>query len=489
MKKWQRNLALFGVGALSLTLAACGNKKEATDDNGSSKDVPTITMYRQGDKPANYDKLIANANKILEEKVGAHLKMEFISWGDWDQKMSTIISSGEPYDISYAQNYVSNAQKGAYTDLTELAPKLAKAAYDDLPESYIKGNLVNGKLYSFPVNGNVYAQQMLTFNKDLMDKYGIDISKVGNSYASATEVLKEFHEKDPNTAAFAVGKDFRASGNYDYVMGKNYPFAVKIGAEGAPKIINQYEDEELIGNLKTLHEWFKAGYIIPDASTYSQPFNLNEDTWFMREETQGPMDYGDNALSNAAGRELVSKPLTKPLKSTSQAQMCSYVIGNTSKNKDLAMKVLGEINSNPELLNGLVYGVPGEQWEKVDGDRAKLLDGYKPDTHFAAWNTGNNAIIYPTENVTDEMIKQRDENIAKAVESPILGFNFQTDSVKTELTNIANVMSRYASSINTGTLDPDEVLPKLYKDLKEAGYEKVQKEMQKQLDAFVKQEK
>lgn len=488
MKKWQRNLALVGVSALSLTLAACGNKKEATDGGGSSsKDVPTITMYRQGDAPVNYDKLIANANKILEEKVGAHLKMEFVSWGDWDQKMSTIVASGEPYDISIAQNYVANAQKGAYTDLTELAPKLAKDAYDQLPESYIKGNLINGKLYAFPVNGNVYGQQMLTFNKDLMDKYGIDISNVGDSYASATEVLKQFHEKEPNTAAFAIGKDFKASANYDYVLGKDYPFAVKLDETDSPKIINQYEDEELVGNLKVLHEWFEAGYIIPDAATYSQPFNLNENTWFMREETQGPMDYGDNALTNAAGRELVSKPLTKQLKSTSQAQMASYVIGNTSKNKDLAMKVLGELNSNPELLNGLVYGLPGEQWEKVDNDRAKLLDGYQPDTHLGAWNTGNNAIIYPTENVTDDMIKERDENIANAVESPILGFNFQTDNVKTEITNIANVMSRYSSSLNTGTLDPDEVLPKLISDLKEAGYEKVQEEMQKQLDAFVKE--
>ncbi|WP_369671457.1 DUF3502 domain-containing protein, partial [Enterococcus faecium] len=101
--------------------------------------------------------------------------------------------------------------------------------------------------------------------------------------------------------------------------------------------------------------------------------------------------------------------------------------------------------SDPELLNGLVWGVEGEAWEKVEGqdNKIKLLDGYKPNTHMAAWNTGNNMILYTQESITDEMIKERDENIAKAEESPILGFNFKTDSVKTEITNISNVMNRY----------------------------------------------
>ncbi len=39
--------------------------------------------------------------------------MEFVGWGDWDKKMSTIVASGESYDISLAQNYATDAQKGA----------------------------------------------------------------------------------------------------------------------------------------------------------------------------------------------------------------------------------------------------------------------------------------------------------------------------------------------------------------------------------------
>lgn len=62
--------------------------------------------------------------------------------------------------------------------MTDLAPKYAKEAYDQLDEAYIKGNTIDGKLYAFPVNGNVYAQQVLTFNKQYLDKYDIDISNI-----------------------------------------------------------------------------------------------------------------------------------------------------------------------------------------------------------------------------------------------------------------------------------------------------------------------
>lgn len=45
-------------------------------------------------------------------------------------------------------------------------------------------------------------------------------------------------------------------------------------------------------------------------------------------------------------------------------------------------------------------------------------------------------------------------------------------------------MSQYLDGVNTGTVDPDETLPKLNEALQKAGYEKVLKEMQRQFDEF-----
>lgn len=488
MKAWKKVLGIAAISGMTLGLAACGSSSDKGKDSGD-KGTVSLKMYQVGDKPENYDKLMEIANKRIKEKINATVDIQYVGWGDWDKKMSAVIASGEAYDVSFAFQYVPNAQKGAFADLTELSEKYAKDYMDQLPEMYIKGNKIDGKLYAIPVYGNAWAQQMLTFNQSFVEKYDLDISKVDGSYESATEVLRQFHEKEPNIAAFAIGQSFKASYNADYPLGKDYPFAVKLDDEKNPKIINRYEDPEFQDILKTLHGWYKEGLIPSDAATSTTDYPLDKDTWFMREETQGPVDYGDTILTNAAGRPLVSRPLTEQLESTSQAQMANFVVGNASKNKEKAVEFLNLLNTDAELLNGLVYGVEGEQWEKVGDDKLKLLDGYQPNTHMAAWNTGNNMILYTQESITDEQIKERDESIENAKVSPILGFQFVTDKVKTQMTNVINVMNRYAASLNTGTVDPEKNIDELNNELEKAGIKEVMTEMQSQLDAFVKENK
>lgn len=489
MKTWKKVLGISALALMTAGLAACGSQKSASKDSEAGGDSKTLLMYQVGDKPENYDQLMEIANKRIKEKIGVTIDLQYIGWGDWDKKMPTIINSGESYDIAFAYQYVANAQKGAFADLTELSQKYAKDYMDQLPEMYKKGNEVDGKLYAIPVYGNAWAQQVLTFNDQYVKKYNLDISKVDGSYASATEVLRQFHEKEPNIAAFAIGQTFNASSNMDFPLGKDYPFAVRLDTDGAPKIVNQYEDKDFQNNLKTLHQWYKEGLIPTDAATNTTGFPLEGNTWFMREETQGPMDYGDTILRNAAQQDLTSRPLTNQLKTTSQAQMANFVVSNTSKNKEKAVEFLNLLNTDPEFLNGLVYGVEGTAWEKVGDNKLKLLDGYKPNQHMAAWNTGNNMLLYTQDTITDEQIKERDESIENAKSSPILGFNVKTDNFKTQLSNIMNVMNRYKANLNTGSIDPETTIPELISELKKAGWDEAQQDMQKQLDQYVKDQK
>lgn len=442
-------------------------------------------MYQIGDKPDNYDELMKVANKKIEAETGVQLNLQYIGWGDYEKKMSVITSSGENYDIALANNYVTNAQKGAYADLTDLAPKLAKDAYDMLDPAYIKGNLIDGKLYAFPVNANVFAEQVLTFNKQFLDKYNLDISNV-KSYQDIGELLKVVKEKEPTVTPLAAGQGFKVESNMDYPITNGMPFAIDLLGDDS-KIINQYDNDRMKANLKTMHEYYQAGYIAQDAATSNTDHPLEGKTWFIRQETQGPYDYGDTILTTAAGQPLVSKPVTLPIKTTGAAQMANFVVSSNSKNKEKAVEVLGLINSNPELLNGLVYGIEGEAWEKVGDNQVKLLDGYQPKTHMSAWNTGNNKIIYVQDSITEDQIAERDKKIGEAEQSPILGFNFNTESVKSEITNIANVMNQYIDGLNTGTLDPDKAIPEMNAKLEKAGLDKVQTEMQKQYDAFRKE--
>ena len=121
VKSFKKIATVAGAALLVAGLAACGNggsKDAKGGKSGNKSDTTTLLMYQVGDKPENYDELMGIANKRIKEKIDVEVDLQYIGWGDWDQKMSTIIASGENYDLSFASNYVSNAQKGAYADLT-----------------------------------------------------------------------------------------------------------------------------------------------------------------------------------------------------------------------------------------------------------------------------------------------------------------------------------------------------------------------------------
>lgn len=484
MKLWKK--ALVATAAVSF-LAACGNLQGDQSKTSETADGKTnILMYQIGDAPKNFDVLMENANKIIEKETGAHLEIKYIGWGDYGDKMAIINSSGENYDIAFAHNYVLNAQKGAYADLTELIKTEGKELYDILDPAYIKGNMVDGKLYAVPVIGNVANQQMFSFNKGLVDKYDMDISNI-NTYEDLEPLLAIIKEKEPEITPMAYTKGTKVSDNFDYILGDLLPFVVDLDGDHT-KIVNQFEVERYKEHLRTIHKYYKAGYIPADAATSDNNFDLATENWFVRKETQGPADFGDSLLTTVAGYPIVSRPMTKAYKTSGSTQAANFVISNNSKNKEKAMEVLTLINTNKELLNGLVFGPEGVNWEKdpSDENRIKLLDGYKNDTRMAAWNTGNSQLLYITDKVTDDDVAQSKSVLESAVESPALGFSFNTQPVKSEITSLQNILNRYNASIHTGTVDPDVAIPELMDRLNSDGaYKKVIEEMQKQYDEFL----
>lgn len=491
MNKLIKGATVVSLAALgTIALAGCG--KSSSSSSSSSK-ATTVNMYMPGDKPKNYDALIKKANtEIHKTYKNINLKMNFIGWGDYTQKYNVMVTSGNSYDLAFAQNYTNNALKGAYADMSdELKSGVAKKAYQQVDPAYWKGLKVNNKIYGFPVNANVFAQNMLTFNSAFLKKYNINIDDV-NSYASMEPALAKFHKENPGVAGFAIGQGFKASPRaMDFPLGNGLPFAVDSSGKNT-KVVNAYDTAEMKGILNTLHSYYQKGYIPKDAATSSTQYNLQDNTWFVRQETQGPYDYGDTALiNNAGGKQMQSKAITDPYKSSAQAQVAVWTISKTSKHKKEAMQVLNLLNTNKTLLNNIAWGLEGQQWNFTDKEKGKikLTKKYKPNYFIGAWMMGNNKNLYTLDKTTDAMIDKRDQSIKDSKTSAALGFNPDMSSMKTEITNLSNVMSKYLDILNTGTADPEPTIKKMDAELKTAGYDKVQKELQKQYDAFLADQK
>ena len=77
----------------------------------------------------------------------------------------------------------------------------------------------------------------------------------------------------------------------------------------------------------------------------------------------------------------------------------------------------------------------------------------------------------------------------KAVPSPLLGISLDTDSVTTEIANCNAVYEKYRSEFFTGAKDPHELSKNIEKELKNAGWDKLRDEIQKQVDEFKEHQK
>lgn len=255
-------------------------------------------------------------------------------------------------------------------------------------------------------------------------------------------------------------------------------------------MFNAYDQPEMQSILKTLHEWYQKGYIPKDAATSNTQYNLQDNTWFSRQETQGPFDYGDTALENASGgKKMESYAITDSLKSEAQAQVAIWSISKTSQHKKEAMEVLNALNTDPKLLNNITWGLEGQQWHFTDKAKGKIktTSKYQPGYFIGAWMMGNNDLLYTQNTLSQKKIDQRKESIKKAKEANDLGFIPDTTQYKTEVTNCSNVMSKYLDILNTGTADPVPTIKKMDKELKTAGYDKIQAGLQKQYDKFLAQ--
>lgn len=483
---------------MALFLVACGNgqgSSSSSEASSSSDGKTVVTMYVPGDKPESYDRVMKEANKELQTKYpDLEMQLNFIPWGDYAQKYSVMLTAGDDYDLAFLPNggdYAANAQKGVYADLTDLLQSEAKEAYDDVLPSYWQALTLNDKIYAFPVNANAFASAMATFNGDYVDELGLDISKV-NSYKDLEPLLSAFHEKHPDITPMAIGQGFHANINgYEFVVGNNFPFVVDASGKDT-EVKNVYDTDQMKDVLNTLHDYYNKGYIPKDAATSTTQYLVSDPTWFVRQETQGPFDYGDQALNNiSGGQKIVSRPLSDVnYRTQSQAQVALWAVSQTSKHKKEAVQVLNAINTDPKLLNTLIWGSEGVEWNFTDEKNGKIetTDKYKA-VFLGAWMTGDNEKAYTLESVKPEMIEARKKAIKESKNSALLGFMPDLTKFNTQISNITNVMTKYIDLLNTGTADPDDTIPKMDDELKKAGYDEVRDELQKQYDAFLESKK
>jgi putative aldouronate transport system substrate-binding protein len=153
------------------------------------------------------------------------------------------------------------------------------------------------------------------------------------------------------------------------------------------------------------------------------------------------------------------------------------------------MQFLEMFNTDPYLNNLINYGIAGSHYVKVSANVIKAgpdVAKYNPGTQ---WMFGNQFINYLYDNEDPAKWAKFNAYNKASLPQKDLGFSFDPSSVKSEVAAVKSVYKEFYPSLETGTVDPDAVVPQAIAKFKAAGVDTIIAEAQKQYDAWLKANK
>lgn len=489
-KKSKRfSLLLASLTAFSVLLSACGGSNNAgTNDSaagseGTSEKPVELIWYTIGAPQKDLDMVVEEINKYTKEKINATLKVNMIDYGDYSQKMQVKVASGEPMDImftcSWALDYVQNARKGAFMELDSLIEEYGQDLKAAIDPAFLEGSKVDGHNYAIPANKELPAQEVWRFNQELLDKYNLDLTSA-TTLESIEPLLKTIKENEPGITPYAMVKDYMPVLPFDYIIEK-MPMAVYLDTTDY-KIVNILETPELKSSLETVHKYYKAGYLSSEVATTSSVDDLYKSgRWFMDRATTQPM--ADNLWSASYGYPVVSTPAGESYIYNWSVMGSMQAISANSEHPEKAMEFLNLLNTDPVLRNMIDSGIEGVHYEKVNDDTITFLPEAQ-NYDMPSFSLGNIMINYLNEGDPADKWEQFEAFNDAGINAPLLGFNFDTSKVTNEIAAVQNVKEEFWAPLMTGTVDPNEYLPKAIEKFKAAGLDTIIAEAQTQLDEW-----
>lgn len=490
--KLKKGLALGCAAAMTVgLLSGCGEKAEI---NESGQEVVELTWYQVGDAQKDAQLVLDEVNKYTTEKIGVKLNIINVGWGDYNQKMQVVINTGDKWDLcftcSWANDYLQNAQKGAFLELDDLLAKEGKEMYDAIDPRFWEAAKVGGKTYGVPSEKEIGNMPMWVFNKELVEKYDIPYTEI-QTLEDLEPWLATIKENEPDVVPLYLTRDYTAPTYMDKIQD---PVGIEYG-DAELKVQNVFQTEKMLSTLDTMRKYYQAGYINKDAATAS------DDKSIKRFVTKGDgQPYAELIWSKDLGYEVVATPIMETQITNASARGALTAVNKNSDHPEKAVELLNLINTDTYLRNLLNYGIEGTHWTKVevDPEEAKAAEG-KPyiydckvkldparskDYSVPYWVQGGLFNTYVLENEPIDKWAIFKEFNDSSEEAPSFGFDFDLTPVSTQVAGFRNVLDEFGKSLYTGSVDPAEYLPQLQKKLDATGVQDVIDEMQKQIDEW-----
>jgi len=496
-RTWLLGLALLLVSP-ALVIAA-GSKDAA------STAPTTIKFFAFNQRPAAMDEVVAEAERRMASTLNIKLDWILLPFDQWRPKKDLSLASGEANDIMFDAPWAGmnqNIDAGYYVPLDDLLEKYGQNIIANHGRQVIDNNKFNGKVMGLPQVGWQIGAHYWVIRKDIREKIGFPAIK---SYQDLIKFAYEVKAKMPDiTPIFAVDGYTLFAHQHLWVEEKGTPDHYLWGAQigfvddnlilyttGLKPVIKNFlvdRDPKLWGWIQEARKLYLDGILYKDmamVNDYLYFKNGKFAAWLWNDIGSDRAYFGD-LKANAPGADfeyVFLKPLQKGSISSDFRAWNFTAIATVSKNKEKAMQFLDwtNIKENYDLM---VYGIEGKNWQAVGTDKYRTLNqDYPWFSYTFSWNSKLSRINADLTDAEYQKIKfDMDPN--NFVPVPWAGFIFDTTPVANEVAQYQALLAKYYRPLFAGFGDPDEYYNNFKKDALDISV-KIQKELQKQLDAYM----
>lgn len=494
---------------MAVSLAACGggggngdggSVGGGTESGSGAADAGgepyTVTMVLNGTQQPDEERIEQKVNEILEKELNARLDLVVLPWASATQQLQLMLAGDEKIDVFYtnATNAVQYMHSGQIMDMSDLISQYGTNLKDIFGEDVLKSNSVEGFLYGVPTQIERGSIPAIFMRKDLVEKYNIDTASIKEP-KDLEAVYETVKAGEPDmTMLFSINEGdtplSRVNG-CDTLADSNV-FGALLDPENSTTIENFYASDWYKDTTTMLYDWYKKGYINQDAGTNTENWRTvfkagNAFSLFFAYHPGTPVEF-----QSSTGYDFEIVPFRDyPVKMAQSYNGVIFSIAQNSENPQKAMEVLDYIYGSPEVMNLINWGEEGVDYVLEDAENGIINypEGVTIDNVGYSLNLGwelpNQFIAYKWTGSDPQLWEKMEEFNSSAKESKALGFYFDGSAYESQIAALTNVVKQYAGSLNSGSADPEEYIPKFLEDLQAAGIDEIIAAKQEQFDKWL----
>ncbi len=482
-----------------LLLAGCAGKEVPQPQ---TEERITLRWLVVGERYRESDRVFRAFNRELRKRFpDLAVEFEVVQPEDYRDRWDMMMATNTPVDLAWIGNetisFAGEVDKGSFMALDYLLSELGGHLRESISPELWEGLVYQGNTYGIPVEGARYRSGCaVVADAYLMGRYG-DAEEIGKKNRSvrytdrscfaAFEPFLEGVYQAGDIGAGVSYETFRnlADKGYEGVCGADSPFVIRIFDE-QPVVYNKYAQESYRAYFETMADWYAKGYIRADVEEILDPREADGKAGGSILFLDVPEERSQSFSAVETEYEAVREDLVGYDYIPAQGCSGALVVPKSAENPDRAVELLNYLYSDQglELYHLLADGLEREHYLVLsDGTMVRRRDNADRLLYrLPPCNTGNELRNYPLSSGEWERVQTRNQ---EALRSPLTGFVPDTRMIAAELLRVNLVAEEYLDRLSRGTAEDWETLyAEFLERMEAAGADKVQKDLQRQLDEF-----